>query len=188
MVNLHIGTVAIIAIIMVILFNAIYDPRSITYVIIAILILFALASRKHEHATSTPVVLDDEPIIEDNDDEPDEQMDEPDEKKDEPDEKKDENMDKMSESNRWSLEQLYGRRGSPMDDRITKHKQRIGDRDRKATITQIRARRNNAMEPYYRQELSQHGNKRWWDPDPILSRKATPEQQSTIMKGPRPNW
>jgi hypothetical protein len=91
----------------------------------------------------------------------------------------------MSDSNKIALDQMYGRRGGvTVDDKMTKHRQRIGDRDHKATVAQIKGRRNNSMEPYYRQELEHHGSKRWWDPDTVLMHKATKKQKETIMIGP----
>ena len=92
-------------------------------------------------------------------------------------------MQAISHSNKMALHKLYNRNVSTVDDKMLDHRKRIGGRDKNAVITQIRSRRNNSMEPYYRQELSQHGNSKWWDVESILSRKATPSQQSTIMKG-----
>lgn len=181
--NSDIGSVAIIAIIMVVLFCVLYDPGAITYVILAILILFALAAKKPKKKVATTTTVIDIPAEK-------KEVVEPPSETDAAihDAKTDESMAQMSEANRWALDQLYGRRGTPIDDRMTEHHKRIGSREEKAIVTQIRARRNNSMEPFYRQELSQHGNKRWWDPDPVLARKATPEQQATLMKGPGPNW
>jgi hypothetical protein len=90
----------------------------------------------------------------------------------------------MSDLNKLALDQMYGRHGSNVDDKMSEHRQRIGDRDHKATVAQIKGRRNNSMEPYYRQELEQYGSKKWWNPDTVLMRKATKKQKKTIMIGP----
>ena len=177
----NVGSISIIAIIMVILFSIIYDPSSITYVILAILMLFAMASKSPKRKEDT--VLD-VSIAEEKEEEEEVTLPKPEQPP--PETKKDESFQTISDANRYALDQMYGRRGTSIDDKMTAHRQRIGDRDRKATIAQIKGRRNNALEPYYRQELSQHGAKKWWDPDSVLIRKATSEQMKTIMRGPNP--
>jgi hypothetical protein len=91
---------------------------------------------------------------------------------------------RISKSNKLAVSELYGRRyGGTMDNALYVHKQRIGDRDRQATINQIRGRRNNVYEPYYRQELSEHSVKRWWDNEDVLTTKLDKRQLSTIDMG-----
>jgi hypothetical protein len=95
----------------------------------------------------------------------------------------------ISQSNLFSLNQIYGRRyGGTIDDALYVHKQRIGDRDRQATINQVKSRRNNVYEPYYRQELSEHNSKRWWEPDDVLVTKLDRRQLDTIDMGRSGVW
>lgn len=175
--------ITIVSIIIIILFCIIYDPSTVVCVALAISILITMIKRISLPISGTDIFIPStyKPAV----------PVKPPPTKEEAaiyDAKSDHGMANMSDENRWALDQLYGRRGTPINDRMTEHYKRIGSRDEKAVVTQIRARRNNSVEPFYRQELSQHANKRWWDPDPILSMKATPEQQATIMKGPMPNW
>lgn len=98
-------------------------------------------------------------------------------------------LEAISRSNLFSLNQIYGRRyGGTIDDALYVHKQRIGDRDRQATINQVRSRRNNVYEPYYRQELSEHNSKRWWEPDDVLVTKLERRQLDTIDMGRSAVW
>lgn len=91
----------------------------------------------------------------------------------------------IKKSNQLAVREIFGRRyGGTMDNALYKHKQRIGDRDRQATINQIRARRNNVYEPYYRQELSEaERSGAWWNNDDILTTKLAHHQLSTIDMG-----
>lgn len=90
----------------------------------------------------------------------------------------------IDESNRRAVGEVYGRRyGGTMDNALYVHKQRIGDRQRQAIINQVRGRRNNVYEPYYRQELSEHASKRWWENDDVLVTKLDKRQLSTIDMG-----
>ena len=90
--------------------------------------------------------------------------------------KEDKKHKALYEENRYALDQLYNRGGKTIDSEMTKHRQRIGDRDRQAIIAQATWRRNNTYEPYYRQELSDHHTKRWWEPDQAIIGQVTPEQ------------
>lgn len=92
---------------------------------------------------------------------------------------------KIKKSNKLAVGEVFGRRyGGTMDNALYKHKQRIGDRDRQATINQIRARRNNVYEPYYRQELAEAERSRgWWNNDDILTTKLDHHQLATIDMG-----
>jgi hypothetical protein len=90
----------------------------------------------------------------------------------------------IAQSHLFSLNQIYGRRSAgSIDNALYAHKQRIGDRDRQATINQVRGRRTNVYEPYYRQELSEHASKRWWEPDDVLVTKLEKRQLETIPMG-----
>lgn len=92
----------------------------------------------------------------------------------------------IKKSNQLAVREVFGRRyGGTMDNALYKHKQRIGDRDRQATINQIRARRNNVYEPYYRQELAEaERSGGWWkDNDDVLTTKLDHRQLSTIDMG-----
>jgi hypothetical protein len=182
--GVDVGSISIIVMIMVIIFSMIHDPSSIACVIFAIFVLFSIVSLKTKQDTSCDV-----PMVEEKYDDPSnlEDNSQHEESVDNINDINDESMQTLSDANKYALDQLYGRRGTSIDDKMTGHKKRIGDRDRQATISQIRGRRNNSLEPYYRQELSQHGAKRWWDPDTVLSRKATSEQMKTIMRGPSPH-
>lgn len=167
------GTVAIIAIIMVILFAIVYDPSSIYYVISAICMLLYMASLKKPVPEEKPVVIAEPPITKvkpssTNEKEPD---------------TNDDALINISESNRYALDQLYGRKCNNMDSKMTEHKKRIGDRDRKATIAQIKGRRQNVYEPYYRQELEEHSNKRWWEPDTAIIMNADKNHMRTVQMG-----
>lgn len=92
---------------------------------------------------------------------------------------------RIKKSNQLAVQEVFGRRyGGTMDNALYKHKQRIGDRDRQATINQIRARRNNVYEPYYRQELAEAERSRgWWNNDDILTTKLDHHQLATIDMG-----
>jgi hypothetical protein len=93
---------------------------------------------------------------------------------------------RVMKSNRLAVSELYGRRhAGTMDNALYVHKQRIGDRDRQATINQIRSRRNNVYEPYYRQELSEaERSGGWWkDNDDVLMQKLERRQLATIDMG-----
>jgi Ca2+/Na+ antiporter len=92
---------------------------------------------------------------------------------------------RIKKSNQLAVREVFGRRyGGTMDNALYKHKQRIGDRDRQATINQIRARRNNVYEPYYRQELAEAERSRgWWNNDDILTTKLDHHQLATIDMG-----
>ncbi len=95
----------------------------------------------------------------------------------------------MSKSNKESLNQIYGQRyAGTVDDALLAHKKRIGDRDRRATVIQVRARRNNVMEPYYRQELSEHNSVRWWEPDDALTTVVGKRQLDTLEMGRSAIW
>ncbi len=95
----------------------------------------------------------------------------------------------ISKSNRFSLDQIYGRRYmGTIDNALYAHKQRIGDRDRQATIAQVRARRNNVYEPYFRQELSEENSVRWWEPDDVLNTLFDKRQLDTIDMGRSAVW
>lgn len=91
----------------------------------------------------------------------------------------------IKKSNQLAVSGVFGRRyGGTMDNALYKHKQRIGDRDRQATINQIRARRNNVYEPYYRQELAESERSRgWWNNDDILTTKMDHRQLATVDMG-----
>lgn len=93
---------------------------------------------------------------------------------------------RISKSNKLAVSELYGRRyGGTMDNALYVHKQRIGDRDRQAIINQVRGRRNNVYEPYYRQELSEaERSGGWWkDNDDVLVTKMDKRQRETIDMG-----
>lgn len=92
---------------------------------------------------------------------------------------------RIKKSNALAVQGVFGRRyGGTMDNALYKHKQRIGDRDRQATINQIKARRNNVYEPYYRQELAEAERSRgWWNNDDILTTKLDHHQLATIDMG-----
>ena len=92
---------------------------------------------------------------------------------------------RISKSNALAINELYGRRSTSgtMDAALYVHKQRIGDRDRQATYNQVRSRRNNSIEPYYRQELSEHAAKRWWDNEDVIVTKLDRRQMDTIDMG-----
>lgn len=173
------GAVVIIAIIMVILFAIIYDPSSITYVIIAICMLLYMATIKNPIPEEVAVVVED-PVIAPP---PPEEKEKEKEKAEEAPNTNDDAMTEISDANRFALDQVYGRKGNNIDNKMTEHKKRIGDRDRQATISQIKSRRQNVYEPYYRQELSEHGSKRWWEPDDVLVRKLQDNQMATIQMG-----
>ena len=171
--GIQLDGIAVIAIIMVVIFAMVYDPMSITYVIIAIGLLWCLASSKPKNIGKPVTIPDAHPVA------PEEHVEEP---------KKpviaDDKMTQMSEANLYSLDQVYGHRyAGSVDNRIVEHNKRIGDRDRQATINQIKGRRNNVYEPYYRQELSEIGSKRWWDNDTVISRKAVDNWMDLIMTG-----
>jgi hypothetical protein len=71
-----------------------------------------------------------------------------------------------------------------MDDALYKHKQRIGDRDRQANYNQVRGRRNNVYEPYFRQELSEQSATRWWGlNEDVMVTKLNKRQLNTIDMG-----
>lgn len=89
----------------------------------------------------------------------------------------------ISEKNLYIIDQVYGNKMNTTTNLTTKHNMRIGDRDRKATIAQIKGRRTNTYEPYYRQELSEHSSKRWWEPDDVLVRMLPEHQMNTIPMG-----
>ncbi len=87
----------------------------------------------------------------------------------------------IAKENACALNELYGRRSSgSIDDRLLVHKQRIGDRDRQATISQVRSRRNNVMEPYFRQELSERNSERWWEADNRIVRFGNKQWNDTV--------
>jgi flagellar biosynthesis component FlhA len=163
---------------MVIIFSIISDTASVSCIMLSVLILLAASSLQKKHDTFSDIPMVEEKDIISKDHQAPQQA----ESMQAP--QQSESMQEMSDANKYALDQMYGRRGTSIDDKMTEHRKRIGDRDRKATIAQIRGRRNNSLEPYYRQELSQHGSKRWWDPDPVLMRKASGEQMKTIMMGP----
>lgn len=96
----------------------------------------------------------------------------------------DANRARISKSNALAIGELYGRRSAgTMDNAIYVHAQRIADRDRQATYNQIRSRRNNVYEPFYRQSLSEHASKRWWEPEDVLVTKLNKRQMDTIDMG-----
>jgi len=160
----------IISIITVILFSIVYDPYAIVYVIGAISILLAfvktLTSKKK---CKLPKVKDThiQQAVQAQED-------------------KTDRIDKnISDINLYELNKIYGKDiTESADDRISKFKKRIGDKERQAAIIQSRGLHENSIEPYYREELSAWGASRWWEPDTVLMRKATPEQMKTIQKGP----
>jgi hypothetical protein len=164
------GAVVIIAIIMIILFAIVYDPSSITYVIVAICMLLYMATIKKPVEEKVDVIVD-EPAVQ--------QI----PKEENASDTNDDAMTDMSDANRFALDQVYGRKGNNIDNKMTEHRQRIGDRDRQATIAQIKGRRQNVYEPYYRQELSEHGSKKWWEPDDVLVSKLQDNQMATIQTG-----
>ncbi len=89
--------------------------------------------------------------------------------------------ERIAQSNAATVRELYGRRtAGSIDNALYVHKQRIGDRDRQATINQVRGRRGNVYEPYYRQELSDHASKRWWEPESVLAMKLDKRQLNTL--------
>lgn len=94
---------------------------------------------------------------------------------------------RISKSNALAVGELYGRRSTAgtMDAALYVHKQRIGDRDRQATINQIRGRRANTYESYYRQELSEaERSGGWWkDNDDVLVTKLEKRQIDSIDMG-----
>lgn len=191
--SVDVGSISIIAMIMVIIFSIIHNPSNVSYVVFAAFVLFSIMSLKTKHDTPNNTsndvsIVEEKDIVlleeQDNKAEPVEHEEQSITSIDAID---DESMQTMSDANKYALDQMYGRRGTSIDDKMTEHRKRIGDRDRQATISQIRGRRNNSLEPYYRQELSQHGSKRWWDPDTVLIRKASSEQMKTIMFGPNPH-
>lgn len=93
------------------------------------------------------------------------------------------NSSSISEKNRYAIDQVYGNKMNTTTNLTTKHNMRIGDRDRKAIIAQVKGRRANTYEPYYRQELSEHGSKRWWEPEDVLVRMLPDKQMNTIPMG-----
>lgn len=87
----------------------------------------------------------------------------------------------IAKENACALNELYGRRSNgSIDSALYVHKQRIGDRDRQATINQVKGRRNNVYEPYYRQELSERNSERWWEADNLLVRSADKRWLDTV--------
>jgi hypothetical protein len=92
-----------------------------------------------------------------------------------------ERMAGLRRDNATALNELYGRRyNGTVDNALWAHKQRIGDRDHQATINQIKGRRNNVYEPYYRQELSERNSERWWEPDNRLVMQANKRWMDTV--------
>jgi hypothetical protein len=172
-----IGQMAIIVIIFVILFCVVNDPKAVIYVISAVGILLAICTntRKPTGAKpprpSAPAGLVPGPSVPPGRDIQETEIIE-----------KKKNEVKMSDTNLFELDKMYGLRNCEnVDDRITKFNQRIGDREHQAAIIQARGLHDNSIEPYYREELSAWGASRWWEPDTVLMRKATPEQMVTIQ-------
>jgi hypothetical protein len=173
------GPIVIIAIITVILYVAFNNPLFIIYVIISMLsviIVINCLQKSEQVSLITPSPITQSPIT------PSSSLCKEDEVKVI---EKDNSDTKNYNKNLYELDKMYGLRNCEnADDKITKFKKRIGDREHKAAIIQSRGRRNNSIEPYYREELSAWGASRWWEPDTVLMRKATPEQMATIQMGP----
>jgi hypothetical protein len=165
------GHMVIISIITVILFSIVYDPYAIIYVIGAISMLLTLAKLLIGKKKYKLPEVKDTHIQHTTPQEP---------------EDKTGRIDKnISDINLYELNKIYGKDiTESADDRISKFKKRIGDKERQAAIIQSRGLHENSIEPYYREELSAWGASRWWEPDTVLMRKATPEQMKTIQKGP----
>jgi hypothetical protein len=91
------------------------------------------------------------------------------------------NTKKIVEKNREAINAVYGDQPlNPIDFGVSKFNQRIGDRDRKAIIAQIKGRRNPTYEPYYRRELEDQATVRWWDNEDVMVRTINENQRQTI--------
>lgn len=89
--------------------------------------------------------------------------------------------DYIAIQNKKAMDDIYSdQKMNTIDHKVSKFNQRIGDRDRKAIIAQIKGRRNPSMEPYYRQELEDQGTVRWWDNEDVIVRMVNPNQLATI--------
>lgn len=88
---------------------------------------------------------------------------------------------KIIEQNKLAIDAVYSDQPlNPIDFGVSKFNQRIGDRDRKAIITQIKGRRNPTYEPYYRRELEDRATVRWWDNEDVMVRYLEKNQRQTI--------
>lgn len=88
--------------------------------------------------------------------------------------------DTISEKNRSVLDNLTEQDINSATNRTSIQNQTRGDRERQSLIRSIRGRRAPTWEAYFREELSDHNSKRWWEPEPMLMRKATPKQKLTV--------
>ena len=89
--------------------------------------------------------------------------------------------DYIATQNKKAMDDIYSdQKMNTIDHKVSKFNQRIGDRDRRAIITQIKGRRNPTMEPYYRQEMEDQGTVRWWDNEDVMVRMVNSNQMATI--------
>lgn len=101
-----------------------------------------------------------------------------------PDESQVEEYDNITEDNRHLIDTLFDTGTNTATNKSTRFAHRIGSRDREAQRIQIKARRNNVYEPFFRQELEDGGNQKWWGlNDDLMINKYTAEQRPTIQTG-----